>query len=115
MQAEGNVDGADVDDTLEVRDAGTLQLGGSRGVTDVYPAHGLLGIDKVHSHGLLGGNGGQPGRGSTQRSAADVIEVSNQQHRQTIHWVWGGDTEREGKMRARRHKGKEIGRGDEDK
>lgn len=90
VQAEGDVDGADVRDRLEVRDAGALQLGGGGGVTHIYPADGLLGVVEVHGHGLLGGDGGQPGCGATQGGAADVIEVSNQQHRQTIHWLWGG-------------------------
>lgn len=90
VQAEGDVNGAGVRDSLEVRDAGALQLGGSGGVTHIYPADSLLGIDEVHSHCLLGGDGGQPGRGAAQGGAADVMEVSNQQHRQTIHRLWGG-------------------------
>lgn len=90
MQAEGDFDGADVGDGLEVWDAGALQLGGSRGFTYIYPADSLFSIDEVHRHGLLVGDGGQPERGATQGGAADVMEVSNQQHRQTIHWLWGG-------------------------
>lgn len=90
VQTEGDVDGADVSDSLEVRDSGALQLGGSGSVTHIYPADGLLGINEVHSHGLLGGDGGQPGSGAAQGGAADVMEVSNQQHRQTIHRLWGG-------------------------
>lgn len=90
VQAEGDVDGADVSDSLEVWDAGALQVGGGGGFTHIYPADSLLGIDKVHSHCLLGGDGGQPGSGATQGGAADVMEVSNQQHRQTIDWLWEG-------------------------
>ena len=87
VQAKGDVNGADVCDSLEVRDAGTLQLGGSRGVAHIYPADSLLGVYEVHGHGLLGGDGGKTGRGATQGGTADVMEVSNQQHRQTIHWL----------------------------
>lgn len=90
MQAEGDVNGADVSDTLEVWDAGALQLGGSGGFTHIYPANSLVSIDKVHSHGLLGGDGGQPGSGTTQGGAADVMEVGYQEHRQAIHWLWQG-------------------------
>lgn len=90
VQAEGDVDGADVSDSLEVRDAGALQLGGGGGVAHIYPADSLLGVDEVHSHGLLGGDGGQPGSGAAQGGAADVMKVSNQQHRQTIYRLWGG-------------------------
>lgn len=90
MEAEGDVDGANVSDTLEVRDTGTLQLGSSGGVTHIDPADSLLSIDEVHRHSLLSGDVGQPGRRAAQGGAADVMEVSNQQHRQTIHWLWGG-------------------------
>lgn len=86
VEAEGDVDGADVCHGLEVRDAGALQLSGGRGVSHIYPADGLRGIDEVHGHGLLGGDGMQPRRGAAQRGAANVMEVGNQQHRQTIHW-----------------------------
>lgn len=58
VQAEGDVDGTDVYDRLQVRDVGALQLGGGRGVAHIYPAHGLIGIDEVHGHSLLGGDGG---------------------------------------------------------
>lgn len=87
VQAEGDVDGADVGDVLEVGDAGTLQVGGGGGFTHIYPADCLLGIDEVHSHGLLGGDGGQPGSGAAQGGAADVMKVSDQQHGQTVHWL----------------------------
>lgn len=90
MQAEGDVDGADVRDGLEVGDTGALELGGSGSVAHIYPADGLLSIDEVHGHCLLGGDGGQAGRRAAQGGAADVMEVSNQQHGQTIHWLWGG-------------------------
>ncbi len=90
VQAEGDVNGADVSDSLEVRDAGTLQLGGSGGVAYIYPADGLLRVDEVHGHGLLGGDGGQPGHGAAQGGAAYVMEDSNQQHRRAIHRLWGG-------------------------
>ncbi len=88
MQTEGDVDCADVSDCLEVRDAGALEVGGSGGFTHIYPADSFLSIDEVHSHSLLGGNGGQTGRGATQGGAADVMEVSDQQHRQTFYWLW---------------------------
>lgn len=42
VQAEGDVDGADVSDSLEVRDTGALQLGGGGGVAHIYPADSLL-------------------------------------------------------------------------
>lgn len=90
VQAEGDVNGADVGDSLEVGDAGALQVGGGRGFSHIYPADCFLGIDEVHSHGLLSGDGGQPGRGAAQGGAADVMEVSDQQHRQTVHRIWGG-------------------------
>lgn len=90
MQAEGDVDGADVGDALEVCDAGALQVSGGGGFAHIYPADGLVAVDEVHGHGLLGGDGGQPGRLAAQRGAADVVKVSDQQHRKTIHWVWGG-------------------------
>lgn len=54
VQTEGNVDSTDVSDSLEVRDAGALELGGSRGITHIYPADGLICIDEVHSHSLFG-------------------------------------------------------------
>lgn len=90
VQAEGDVDGANVGDSLEVRNAGALQLSGGRGVTNIYPADGLVSIDEVHSHGLLGGDGGQAGCRAAERGTADVMKVSNQQHGQTIHWLWRG-------------------------
>lgn len=89
MQAERDVDGADVGDRLEVWDAGALQLGGGWGFTHVYPADSLVSIDKVHGRRLLGGDGVQPGSGATQGGAADVVEVGDQQHRQTIDRFWG--------------------------
>lgn len=86
MQTQGDVDDVDAGDTLKVRDAGTLQLSGSRCVTHINPADSLLSIDKVHSHGLFSGYGGQPGGGgAAQCGAADVTEVGDQQHRQAIH------------------------------
>ena len=90
MQAEGDVDCAVAGDGLEVLDGGALQLGGSRGFTNIDPADSLVSIDEVHCHGLLVGDGGQPECGATQGGAADVMEVSDQQHRQAIHWLWGG-------------------------
>lgn len=65
VQTEGNVDGTDVIDSLEVMDAGALELSGGRGITHIYPAHGLICIDEVHSHGLFGRDGVKPGRGAT--------------------------------------------------
>lgn len=91
MEAEGDVDGADVGDGLQVWDAGTLQVGGGGGFAHVYPADGLVSIDEVHGHGLLGGDGAEPGgRGAAQRGAADVVEVGDEQHGQAVHWLWGG-------------------------
>ena len=90
VQAEGDVDGTDVRHRLEVGDAGALELGGGGCVAHIYPAYGLLGVDEVHGHGLLGADGGQPGRGAAQGGAADVMEVSDQQHRQAIHRLCGG-------------------------
>lgn len=89
MEAESDVDGADVGDGLQVWDAGTLQVGGSRGFTHVYPANGLVSIDEVHRHGLLGVDGMEPGRGAAQRGAADVVEVGDEQHGQAVHRFWG--------------------------
>lgn len=90
MEAEGDVDGADVGDRLQVRDAGTLQVRGGGGFAHVYPADGLVSVDEVHRHGLLGGDGMEPGQGATQCSAADVVEVGDQQHGQAVHRLWGG-------------------------
>lgn len=90
VQAEGDVNGADVSDSLEVWDAGALQVCCGRGFSHIYPADSFLGVDEVHSHGLLSGDGGQPGCGAAQGGAADVMEVSDQQHRQTVHRLWGG-------------------------
>lgn len=95
MQAEGDVDCADVGDSLEVVDAGALQVGSSRGFTHIYPADSLLSIDEVHCHGLLGGNGGQPGGGAAQGGAANVMEVGNQEHGQTIYRLWGRQVKEE--------------------
>lgn len=89
MEAEGDVDGADVGDGLQVWDAGTLQVGGGGGFAHVYPADGLVSIDEVHRHGLLGGDGVEPGRGAAQRGAADVVEVGDKQHGQAVHRLWG--------------------------
>lgn len=90
MQAERDVDGADVGHVLQVRDVGALEVGGGGGLAHVYPADGLLGVDEVHGHRLLGGDGGQPGRRAAQGGAADVVEVGDQQHRKAVHWLWGG-------------------------
>ena len=90
VQAQGDVDGADVAQDLEVGDVGTLELRGGGRVAHVDPADRLLGVDKVHGHGLLGGDGGQAGGGAAERGAADVVEVGDQQHRQSIHRVWIG-------------------------
>lgn len=89
VEAEGDVDGADVGDGLQVRDAGTLQVGGGGGFAHVNPADGLVSIDEVHRHGLLGGDGVEPGRGAAQRGAADVVEVGDEQHGQAVHRRWG--------------------------
>lgn len=87
MQVEGDVDRADVTEALQVLEAGAFQLRRRRSVAHIYPAHSLLSIDEVHSHRLLGGDGGEPGRGSTQGGASDVMEVGDQQNRQTVHWL----------------------------
>lgn len=89
MEAEGDVDGADAGDGLQVRDAGTLKVGGGGGFAHVYPADGLVGVDEVHGHGLLGGDSVEPGRGAAQRGAADVVEVGDEQHGQAVHRLWG--------------------------
>lgn len=39
----------------------------------------------------------QPGTGATQGGAADVMEVGDQQHRQTIDRFWGGSKDIRGK------------------
>lgn len=65
VQTEGNVDGTDVSDSLKVRDAGALELGGGRCIAHIYPADRLICIDEVHSHGLFGRNRVQSGRGTT--------------------------------------------------
>lgn len=57
VQAEGDVDGLLLREALGIGEFGTLELGGCGGVSHVDPAHGLLGIDKVHSGGLLGVDG----------------------------------------------------------
>lgn len=89
MEAEGDVDGSDVGDGLQVWDAGTLQVGGGGRFAHVYPADGLVSVDEVHGHGLLGGDGVEPGQGAAQRGAADVVEVGDEQHGQAVHRVWG--------------------------
>lgn len=53
VQAEGDVDGLLLCEALGIGELGTLELGGSRRVTHVDPAHSLLGVDEVHSSGLL--------------------------------------------------------------
>lgn len=88
VQAERDVDGAVVTDRLQVLDAGTLKLGGSGRIAHIYPANSLLRIDEVHSHGLFGGDGRNPGRGATQGGASDVVKVGDQQNRQTVHRLW---------------------------
>lgn len=109
MQGDGDVNGADISDILEVRDAGAFQLCGCRGVTHVYPADSLLSIDEVHSHGLFGGNRGQSRHGATQGGAADVMEVSDQQHRQAIHRLWGRRSGRLRKSKGERGQHKREG------
>lgn len=89
MEAEGDVDGADVGDGLQVRDAGALQVRGGGGFAHVYPADRLVSIDEVHGHGLLGGDGVEPGQGAAQCGAADVVEVGDQQHGQAVHRLCG--------------------------
>lgn len=64
VQVDRNVDGADVGDGLDVGDACALQVRGCRCFPHIDPADGLLGIDEVHGHRLLGGDGGQSGRGA---------------------------------------------------
>lgn len=85
VQAERDVDGADVGDVLEVHYAGALEVRGGGRVAHVDPADRLLGVDEVHGHGLLGGDGRQPGAGAGQRRTADVVEVGDEQHGQTVH------------------------------
>lgn len=111
VEAEGDVDGADVGDRLQVRDAGTLQVRGGGGFAHVYPADGLVSVDEVHGHGLLGGDGMEAGQGATQCSAADVVEVGDQQHGQAVHRLWGGGAAREECERAS-IKGEEEREGD---
>lgn len=89
MQAEGDVDGANVDHVFQARDVGALEVSGSWGLSHIYPADGLFGVDEVHGYGLLGGDGGQPGRRAAQGGAADVMEVRDQQHRKAVHWFCG--------------------------
>lgn len=64
-------------------------MGGGRGFAHVYPADGLFSVDEVHGHGLLGGDGGQPGRRAAQEVAADVMEVRDKQHGKAVHRFWG--------------------------
>lgn len=90
MQAEGDVDGADVGHGFQVGDVGALEVGGGGGLSHVYPADGLLGVDEIHGHGLLGGDGGQPGRRVAQGGGADVVEVRDEQHGKAVHRFWGG-------------------------
>lgn len=71
VQAEGDVDGLLLREALGIGEFGTLELGGSGGVSHVDPAHGLLGVDKIHSGGLLGFDG--DGIGSAQRGGLDVL------------------------------------------
>lgn len=66
MQAESDVNSSDVADCLQVLDVGTFQLSSSRSITYVYPADSLLSVNKVHRHGLLSGDGWEPGAGATQ-------------------------------------------------
>lgn len=85
VQAEGDVDGLLLREALGIGEFGTLELGGSGGVSHVDPAHGLLGVDKVHSGGLLGVDG--DGIGSAQRGGLDVLWVGYEKVRMPIYRV----------------------------
>lgn len=79
MQAEGDVDGLLLREALGIGKLGTLELRGSGRVAHVDPAHGLLGVDEVHSGGLFVVDGN--GVCSTQRGGLDVLGVGYKEER----------------------------------
>lgn len=83
VQAEGDVDGLLLCEALGIGELGTLELGGSGRVTHVDPAHGLLGVDEVHSGGLLSVDG--DGVSSTQGGGLDVLRVGYEEVRMPIY------------------------------
>lgn len=85
VEAEGDVDGLLLCEALGIGEPGTLELGGSRRVTHVDPAHGLLGVYEVHSSGLLSVDG--DGVSSAQGGGLDVLGVGYEEVRMPIYRV----------------------------
>lgn len=89
MQAEGDVDDSLVWEALQIRDLGTFEVCGCRGVAYMDPAHSLPGIEEIHGRGLFGASGQQAVQcGAAQGGGLDVLGVGDQQDRQAVYWHW---------------------------
>lgn len=87
VEAEGDVDDPLLREALQVRDPGAFEVRRGGRVAHVDPADRLLGIEKVHGCGLLGGGGQEAvDGGAAQGRDLDVLGVGDQQDGQAVHW-----------------------------